>query len=175
VRRFTWIMIWFGLCRWTPNPMHSWRAFILKCFGAKIGKNNFIYPSCMIWAPWFLETDDVVTIGPNVEIYNPEKIRLGHHSIISQGAYLCGATHDYNSESFTYLKKEIILGPYSWVCAKSIVLPGVCCHEGSVLGAGSVTSRDLEPWKVYAGNPAKLVKDRKNILINKKVIFTDDI
>ncbi len=169
IRRLFWEFSWALLCRWTPKPLHSWRIFILRIFGASIGKQNSIYPTCRIWAPWLLQTHDVVAIGPGAEIYNPGGVRLEHHAIISQNAYLCGATHDYNSPDFTYVKKQIVLGPYAWVCARSIVLPGVHCGEGSVLGAGSVTSRDLEPWMVYGGNPAKAVKPRNNFLQNQKV------
>jgi putative colanic acid biosynthesis acetyltransferase WcaF len=144
--------------------MHNWRILVLRLFGARVGKNNFIYPTCKIWAPWLLTTEDVVTIGPGVEVYNPGGVRLHEHAILSQDAFLCGATHDYDSPDFTYLKREIVVGAYAWICAKAIVLPGVHCKEGSVLGAASVTSRDLEPWTVNAGNPAKLIKLRKNFL-----------
>ena len=168
VRRMLWNVSWLLLCRWTPKVMHSWRIMILRIFGASIGKNNFIYPDCKIWAPWLLQTEDVVAIGPGAEIYNPGGVRLEHHSIISQYAYLCGATHDYDAVEFTYVKKQIIVGPYAWVCAKAIVLPGVHCKEGSVLGAGSVTSKSLDAWTVYSGNPAKPVKPRNNFLNNQQ-------
>lgn len=166
--RFLWIITWFLLCRWTPNPMHGWRVLIIRIFGGKIGKKNFIYPNCKIWAPWLLETEEVVTIGPGVEVYNPEKIFLGHHSILSQDSYLCGATHNYNTIKFTYLKKGIVIEPYVWICAKAVVLPGVRCYEGSVLGALSITSKNLEAWSVYAGNPCKLVNKRNNFLVDEK-------
>lgn len=169
LRRFIWKLSWFLLCSWTPNPLHAWRCFVLRIFGAKIGKTNFIYPNCKIWAPWLLETEDVVTIGPGVEIYNPGGLFLGHHSILSQDAFICGATHDYNTIDFTYVKKIIVIEAYAWICAKAIVLPGVHCSEGSVLGAGSLTSRNLEPWTVYAGNPARIVKKRIDFL-NKELI-----
>ena len=166
LRRLTWSVCWLILCRWTPNPLHRWRVFVLKCFGAKLGQNNLIYPNCKIWAPWLLETEEVVTIGPGVELYNPGGVYLGHHSILSQDAYLCGATHDFNSSEFTYIKRKITLEPYVWICAKAVVLPGVFCAEGSVLGASSVASRDLSPWSVYAGNPAKYIKERHNFLLH---------
>ncbi|MFT3932641.1 MAG: hypothetical protein QM726_03415 [Chitinophagaceae bacterium] len=172
LRRYTWSTAWLLLCRWTPNPMHNWRRAVLKMFGAKISEKNFIYPSCKIWAPWLLQTEEVVTIGPDVEIYNPGGIRLGHHSIISQGAFICGATHDYNSADFTYIKKEIVLAPYAWICAHAVVLPGVTCGEGSVLGAAAITSRDLKPWTVYAGNPARAVAARNNFTTESKAIVT---
>ncbi len=162
LKRLIWQICWFSLCRWTPAPLHHWRSLVLQFFGAKLGVTNFIYPSCKIWAPWLLETQDVVTIGPGVEIYNPGGVFLGHHTILSQDAYLCGATHDYNVIDFTYIMKKIILQPYVWICAKSIVLPGITCFEGSVLAAGGVAVKDLQSWTVYGGNPAKEIKKRDN-------------
>jgi len=170
IRRYSWSIVWTVFCKWTPNPMHKWRIWFLRMYGAKIGDKNFIYPTCKIWAPWLLQTGEVVAIGPGVEIYNPGGLRMGNHAIISQNAFICGATHDYNSEAFTYIKKEIVLEPYVWIGARAIVLPGVHCMEGSVLGAASVTSRNMEPWTIYAGNPAKAVKTRTNFSIKQKEI-----
>jgi putative colanic acid biosynthesis acetyltransferase WcaF len=148
------------LFRPSPPPLHHWRCFLLRLFGAKLGAINFVYPSAKIWAPWFLETGDQVTIGRGAEIYNPGGVVLGHRTIVSQDAYLCGATHDYQTPDFTYLPKQIRTDPQVWICARAIVLPGVHCKAGSVLGAGSVATRDLEEWTVYAGNPAVAVRDR---------------
>lgn len=167
VKRMIWELAWKLLCQWTPKPLHTWRAFVLRCFGAKIGMSNFIYPDCKIWAPWLLETEDVVTIGPNVEVYNPGGVILKHHAILSQDAYLCGATHNYNVIDFTYIKKPIVVEAYGWVCAKAVVLPGVTLGEGSVLGAASLASKDLNAWSVYAGNPMQYIKDRPNFLMNE--------
>lgn len=161
--RLVWLVVWAVLFRPTPVPFHTWRCILLRLFGAKIGPSNFVYPSAKIWAPWLLETEDVVTIGPHSEVYNPGGVKLGHHTIVSQGAYLCGATHDYNSEDFDYIAKLITTGAYAWICARAIVLPGVICGEGSVLGAGAVTPRSLEPWTVYAGNPAVPVRKRARV------------
>jgi len=154
--------------------MHKWRCALLRLFGAKLGANNFIYPNARIWAPWLLETGDVVTIGRGAEIYNPGGVKLEHHTIISQDAYLCGATHDYNHKNFTFVARPIITAPYVWICARSIVLPGVKCGHGSVLGAGSVISKNMEDWTVYAGNPAKPVKSREKVDPGLNVLKTAD-
>ncbi|MDI9363508.1 MAG: putative colanic acid biosynthesis acetyltransferase [Flavobacterium sp.] len=164
IKRLLWQICWFIFCRWTPAPLHGWRAKVLRLFGAKIGNTNFIYSNCKIWAPWLLETEDVVTIGRGVEIYNPGGVFLGHHAILSQDAYVCGATHDYNSIEFTYLMKKIVIEPYVWICAKAIVLPGVQCNEGSILAAGSIATKNMNRWMVYGGNPAKPIKQRVNFL-----------
>ncbi len=161
LKRLTWRIAWLLLFRPTPVMLHGWRSLLLGMFGARIGASNYIYPTATIWAPWNLVTGCSVTIGPNAEVYNPALVDLAHHTIISQGSYLCGATHDYNSPTFTYVSKPIISGAYAWVCARSIVLPGVTLGEGSVLGAGSVASKNLDEWCVYAGNPAVKVKERR--------------
>ena len=164
-RRLVWNAVWLLLCSWTPRPAHIWRVFVLRLFGAKMGNQNAVYPTARIWAPWLLRTEDVVTIGPGVEVYNPGGVRLGHHSILSQNAYLCGATHDYQSANFDYVKKEIVIEPYSWICARAVVLAGVTCGTGSVLGALSVTATNLAEWTVYAGNPCRPIKSRTNFTL----------
>jgi putative colanic acid biosynthesis acetyltransferase WcaF len=160
--RLIWRICWQLLCRPTPVIFHGWRAQVVKFFGAKLGANNLIYPKAMIWAPWLLTTGNLVTIADNVEIYNPGGLTLDHHAILSQGSYICGGTHDYNNTDFPMLSKHIHICAYAWICARAVVLPGVVVGEGAVLGAAAVTSRDLEPWTVYVGNPAQKAGDRKN-------------
>jgi len=159
-KRLVWVCAWMILFRPTPPPFHNWRCALLRLFGAKLGAINFIYPSARIWAPWLLETGDLVTIGRGVEIYNPGGVSLGHRTIISQDAYLCGATHDYQTPQFTYITKPIRTETQVWICARAMVLPGVHCKAGSVLGAGAVATRHLDEWTVYAGNPAVPVRQR---------------
>jgi putative colanic acid biosynthesis acetyltransferase WcaF len=167
VRRLIWVLVWMFLFRPTPPPFHKWRCALLRLFGAKLGAINFIYPSTRIWAPWLLETGTVVTIGRGAEIYNPGGVSLGDRTIISQDAYLCGATHDYQSPDFTYVTKPIRTEQQVWICARAIVLPGVLCKAGSVLGAGSVATRNLDEWTVYAGNPAVAVRQRTRVQMPK--------
>ncbi len=160
VRRALFHFCWALLCRPTPNPMHRWRCFILRRFGARLGKNNFIYPTAKIWAPWLLETGDVATIASNVNLYNVGGVFIGHHAIISEEAFLCGATHDFQDPEFPLVSKRIEIGPYAWICSRAVMLPGVRAGEGAVLGAASVATRDLQDWTVYAGNPARAIKPR---------------
>jgi putative colanic acid biosynthesis acetyltransferase WcaF len=159
-RRLVWNICHALLYRPSPRPLHAWRAFLLRCFGATMGPNCHFYPASKIWAPWNLVCADQVTAGDGVEIYNPAPMRFGSHAILSQGAYLCGATHDYDDPGFPLLAYAMDFGAYAWVCARASVGPGVNMGEGAVLGLGSVATRDLEPWGVYAGVPAVKVKER---------------
>ena len=164
-RRLIWRACWIVLYRWSPRPMHGWRAFLLRCFGARLGPGCTFYPASKVWAPWNLECADCVVAADGVEIYNPAPMRFGSHAILSQGAFVCGATHDYDDPRFPLLAYAMDFGAYSWVCARASVGPGVSMGEGSVLGLGSVATRDLEAWGVYAGVPAVKVKERKRPVV----------
>lgn len=134
---------------------------LLRTFGAKMGPNCHFYPRSKVWAPWNLICEDQVTLGDGAEIYNPAPMRFGSHAIVSQEAYLCGATHDFNDPALPLLAYPMTFGSYCWVCARASVDAGVNVGEGAVLGLGSVATQNLEPWSVYAGSPAKKVKDRR--------------
>jgi putative colanic acid biosynthesis acetyltransferase WcaF len=161
LRRLRWNICWAILYKTSPRPLHSWRSFLLRLFGAKMGPNCHFYPKSKVWAPWNLICADQVTAGDGVEIYNPAPITLGSHAILSQETYLCGATHDYDDPAFPLIAYAMDIGAYAWVCARASVAPGVNVGEGAVLGLGSVATRTLEAWTVYAGVPAVKVKDRR--------------
>ncbi len=163
LRRMFWNLCWLLLYRLSPRPFHAWRALLLRAFGAKMGPNCHFYPGSKVWAPWNLICADQVTAADGAEIYNPAPMRFGSHMIVSQEAYLCGATHDFDDPAFPLLAYEMSFGAYSWVCARASVAPGVNVGEGAVLGLASVATRNLEPWGVYAGAPAVKVKERKHV------------
>ncbi|MEO7030548.1 MAG: putative colanic acid biosynthesis acetyltransferase [Acidobacteriaceae bacterium] len=160
-RRLLWNTAWLLLFRPTPRPFHAWRASLLRLFGATLGPHCHFYPSARVWAPWNLICADHVAAGPGVEIYNPSLLQLDSHVILSQNAFLCGATHDYNDPAFPLIAYRMHLEPYAWVCARASVAPGVNLGEGAVLGLASVATRNLEPWTIYAGNPATALKPRQ--------------
>ena len=135
-RRLVWNLCRALLYRPSPRPLHAWRAFLLRCFGAKMGRGCFFYPGSKVWAPWNLVCADAVTAADGAEIYNPAPVRLGSHAILSQDAFVCGATHDYDSPAFPLLAYAMDFGAYSWVCARASVAPGVNLGEGAVLGLG---------------------------------------
>jgi putative colanic acid biosynthesis acetyltransferase WcaF len=148
------------LYRISPRPFHGWRSFLLRLFGAKLGPDCHFYPGSRVWAPWNLVCADHVAAGNGVEIYNPATLHLDSHVILSQQAYICGATHDYNDPGFPLIAYPMRLGAYAWICARASVAPGIHVGEGAVLGLGSVATRDLDPWSVNVGVPAVKVKER---------------
>ena len=161
IKRLVWSIVWTLLYRPSPRPLHGWRAILLRTFGARMGSNCHFYPKSKIWAPWNLICDDQVTAADGAEIYNPAPMTFGSHAILSQDSYLCGATHDYDDPDFPLIAFAMQVGAYSWICARASVAPGANVGEGAVLGLGSVATRDLDPWTVYAGVPAVKGTERR--------------
>lgn len=162
--RAVWGLVYLLLFRFSPRPLHAWRSFLLRLFSAKIGVGCHVYPAVKIWAPWNLRLGNHVGVADGVNLYCMDLITVGDHAVISQGAYLCCGTHDYNSENFQLIAKPISVANHVWICAEAFIHPGVSLPEGAVIGARSVVTKSLvHPWAVYAGNPCKQVAIRSQI------------
>ena len=140
--------------------MHRWRCTVLRVFGARIGIGCRIDPRARIWAPWNLEIGDFVAIAENVDVYSVDKIRIGSKAAVSQRAFLCTASHNIGSLHRPLVHAPIEIGEHAWIAAEAMILPGVVIRKGAVVAARGVATRDIAPWTVVAGNPAKFVKKR---------------
>ncbi|WP_428311590.1 WcaF family extracellular polysaccharide biosynthesis acetyltransferase [Hydrocarboniphaga sp.] len=160
LRRLLWNIVYVSLFRLTPRPFHRTRAFILRIFGAKLGRNCHIYPRARIWAPWNLEMHDDAGLADDVICYSMAKITIGARAVISQGAHLCAGTHDYEDPNFQLFALPIKIGARAWICTEAFVGPGVEIGEGAVVGARSVAMKNMPEWTVCAGNPCRPLKPR---------------
>jgi putative colanic acid biosynthesis acetyltransferase WcaF len=141
-------------------PFSSLKVFLLRTFGAKIGKNVVVKPNVNIKYPWNLSVGENTWIGEKVWIDNLGKVSIGSNCCLSQGAFLLCGNHDYKKAAFDLMVKDITLEDGVWIGAKAVVCPGVTCKSHSVLAVGSVATSDLESYSIYQGNPAVMVKER---------------
>jgi putative colanic acid biosynthesis acetyltransferase WcaF len=141
-------------------PVSGPKAFLLRLFGARVGKGLIIKPRVQIKYPWLLVIGDHVWIGERVWIDNLAPVIVGSHVCISQQAMLLTGNHDYNSVQFNLRVEPITLDDGVWVAARSLVLPGTKAGAHTVIGAGAVVRGTLEPFTVYFGNPARAVSKR---------------
>ncbi len=156
-------VLWSGgrlFFRLSPRPCFGWRRFILRCFGAQVGREVHIYPSANIYFPWNVVIGDWSAIGEDAFIYNLGKVTIGRQVTISQRAHLCAGTHDFTDATMPLRKPPITVQDQAWVCADAFIGPGVTVGQGAVVGARAVAVKDVEAWMVVAGNPAKVIKKR---------------
>ena len=158
--RGLWGIVWLLAFRPTPRPFHAWRRFLLRLFGAKIGRGAKVFQSAQIWAPWNLTLADSAVIGPDVDCYCVAPITVGEQSTVSQYCYLCSATHDFEDPDFKLVAQPIVIKDQVWLCADVFVGQGVTIGQGAVVGARSSVFTDLPAWKVCLGSPAKPYRDR---------------
>jgi putative colanic acid biosynthesis acetyltransferase WcaF len=149
-----------AIFRLTPRPCFGWRRVLLRLFGAKVGSHVNIYPSALIYYPWNLNIGDWSSVGEWALIYNLGPVTIGEGSTISQRAHLCAGTHDYRDPTMPLLKPPIKISNDTWICADAFVGPGVAIGEGAIVGARAVVTKNVAPWTVVAGNPARFLKSR---------------
>ena len=160
--RLSWQLVWIMLFRPTPPPLHAWRSWLLRRFGARIGEGCHIYSDARIWAPWNLHMAHKACLGPGVICYCMAPIHIGERVVVSQGAHLCTGSHDYTSASFPLITRPISIGADAWICTEAFIGPGVEIGEGTVIGARAVAMRSQTAWMVCAGNPARPLKPREH-------------
>lgn len=158
--RILWNLVWLLLYRPSPILLHGWRRFLLRLFGAKIGRGAHPYPSAKIWAPWNLTMDVHSCLSHQVDCYCVDRIIVGAYTTVSQYSFLCTASHDYTDPAMPLTTAPIILGERVWITADVFIAPGVTIGDGTVIIARSSVFDDIEPWVVAAGNPARSVKPR---------------
>ncbi|MDB5021035.1 MAG: transferase [Pedobacter sp.] len=150
----------------SPRPFHSWRSFLLRLFGAKVGKGVHVYPGVKIWAPWNLDLADECGIASGAILYSQGKITIGKRAVVSQGAHLVTGTHDYTKPGFPLVTRSITVCDQAWIATEAFIHPGVTIGEGCIIGARAVVSKDMPAWKICSGHPCEPIKER-NLNKNK--------
>lgn len=159
LRRVGW-GLFSPLFRFSPRACFGWRRMMLRLFGARVGRSVHVYPSAQIMMPWNLEIGDESAVGEAALLYSLGPIRIGSRATISQRAHLCAATHDFRKRDLPLVRLPIEIGDEVWVCADAFVGPGVTIGHGAVAGARAVVVKDVAPWTVVGGNPAKQIGTR---------------
>ncbi len=163
IKRTLWYFVHAIFIQSSLFPISSLKVFLLRMFGAKIGRGVNIKPSVTIKYPWLLEVGNHCWIGENVWIDNLAKVILGDNVCLSQGCMLLTGNHNYKSPTFDLMVKPITLEDGVWIGAQAVICPGVVCHSHSILSVGSVATSNLEAYKIYQGNPAVMVRERSFI------------
>jgi len=141
-------------------PSNTLRVFYLRyVLGHKIGKNNFVHLGCNFYGQ--IKIGNNFVIGRKV-ILKGGIIVIGNNVSITAETYIQTGSHFLDDENFKSFETEINIRDRVWIGLRSIILPGVTVEEGSVLGAGSVLTKSIPKFQVFAGVPAKYIKTRNS-------------
>nr|WP_242043426.1 hormogonium polysaccharide biosynthesis acetyltransferase HpsU [Leptolyngbya sp. FACHB-671] len=155
---------WFILLWWlvqaiafplSPHPLSGIRVWLLRRFGAQIGKGVLIRPTARFTYPWKVSIGDYSWIGDDVVLYSLDQIKIGQHCVISQKTYLCTGSHDISDPSFKLKTAPIAIGNGAWVASDCFVAPGVKIGANAVIGARSSVFSNIPNQQVCLGTPCR--------------------
>ena len=158
-----WWLVQALLFRPSPQVLYGWRRWLLRRFGARIGRGVLIRPSTRITYPWKLTVGDYAWIGDDVELYTLGEITIGAHAVVSQRCYLCTGSHDYTHVTFDIFARPIVIGEQAWLATDVFVAPGVEIGAGTVVGARSSVFKSLPGGVIARGTPAVVVRERGRV------------
>ena len=159
--RAAWMLLHATIWKLCGRPVHLLRPLILRLFGARTATQVYFAGSAWVEMPWSFECGKFVAIGARTILYNLGGLSIGEQTVLSQDVYVCGGTHDYTHPTYPLVRKKIAIGKGVWIAAGAFIGPGVTIGDGAVVGARAVVMRDVEPWTIVAGNPARVIKRRE--------------
>ena len=155
---------WF-FCKFTKSiPSWTFRKFLYRLSGMKIGKNTIINQGFEYYSPDRLCIGDSSHINRNCFIDARGYCNIGSNTSISHEVLILTGTHDINSENFAEIHKSVEIGDYVWIGARATILPGVSIGKGAVVAAGALVTKDIKDFEIVAGVPAKVMGTRQENL-----------
>jgi maltose O-acetyltransferase len=136
---------------------------LLKCCGVKIGKNVSMYNSIEFRCPSGLIIKDNCSIGKYVLLDARKGLIINKCAVIASHVIIWTLHHDYNSPAFCITGDSVEIGEYAWICSRAIILPGIKIGKAAVVASGAVVTKDVEPFTIVGGVPAKKIGMRKEM------------
>ncbi|SDH20611.1 putative colanic acid biosynthesis acetyltransferase WcaF [Bradyrhizobium sp. Rc2d] len=155
-----WQTIQQTLFAWSPQPAYGWRRWLLRAFGAEVGKGVLVRSTVRVTYPWKVKLGDHCWVGDHAELYSLGPITVGDNAVVSQRTYVCAATHDYKDITFPLVAKPVVIEREAWVAADCFIAPGVTIGAGAIIGARSTVLHSVAPAAIVAGHPAEPIGHR---------------
>lgn len=143
-------------------PLHSVRLFFYELAGVQIGSESRIHVGCRFFEPRGIAIGKGTVIGDRAFLDGRAKLTIGNHVDIASQVLIYNSQHDVDSEDFHAVVEPVTIEDYTFIGPRAIILPGVIIGRGAVVAAGAVVTKDVEPFAIVGGVPAKHIGDRKN-------------
>ncbi len=156
------IIVWFMLNNIISHlPSRHLRHWGMKMCGVSFHGSYSMYAGFHIRNPRGLVIEQGASIGPKVLLDARKGLQIGKSVVIAYEAIIWTLHHDYNDVNFKCIGAPVEIGDYAWICSRSIILPGVKIGEGAVVASGAVVTKDVPPYTIVGGVPAKVIGQRE--------------
>ncbi len=161
------LLEWLGNDLVSAIPSHTLRNFFYRNIaGIKIGEDSTISMHCTFSTFSNITIKNNTALSQGVFLDGRGTLVIGNNVNIGKNVHIYTAQHDPQSPTFDYIKKKVEVKDHVWIASDVIIIPGVTIGEGAVLAAGAVVTKDVQPYTIVGGNPAKFIKKR-----NKKIRY----
>lgn len=155
------------LCNhWVSSvPSHNFREFYYKkIMKLNIGQHCSVLMNCSFDCAGNFSMGKNSVINAKCRLDNRGQITIGENVSISQEVIILTADHDVDSSDFAGRNKTVTIEDFVWIGTRVTILPGVTIGKGALIGAGSVVTKDVAPYALVAGIPAKTIRMRREDL-----------
>jgi len=143
-------------------PCHCFRRFFYRAAGIKIGKGSTVHTKARFYDPRNILIGMDTIVGEGVVLDGRDKLTIGNHVDIATEVMIYNSQHDVNDESFTAINAQVKIEDYVFIGPRVIILAGVTVGRGAVVGAGAVVTKNIPPYAIVGGVPAKIIGERRN-------------
>jgi len=150
-------------------PCHHLRRFFYRLAGMKIGKGSTIHMETRFYYPKNIIIGEDSIVGEKAVLDGRDRLFIGNHVAVASEVMIYNSEHDINDEYFTPLCAPVTIEDYCFIGPRTIILPGVRIGRGAVIAAGAVVTKDVPPYAIVGGIPAKIIGERKNKSLHYKL------
>jgi len=142
-------------------PLHIVRKVVYRLAGVKIGKGSVIHMWARFYKPQKIQIGKDSIIGDHIFLDGREKLTIGSHVAIASQVLIYNGKHDINAEDFGSIFAPVTIKDYVFIGPRAIILPGITIGKGAIVGAGAVVTKDVKPFTIVGGVPAKPIGERR--------------
>jgi acetyltransferase-like isoleucine patch superfamily enzyme len=166
IKTIWWEVVVFKLHMTGYVPFHLYRRFVYRIAGISIGKDSSIHMGTRFYYPPNISIGEDSIIGEDVVLDGRAPLRIGNHVDIATEVMIYNSQHDLETEHFaaveSVVREAVTIEDYVFIGPRAIILPGVTIGKGAVVGAGAVVTKDVPPFGIVGGVPAKIIGERMN-------------
>lgn len=150
-------------------PIHHFRRFFYRLAGVEIGKGSTIHMKARFYDPKNIKIGEDSIIGENAVLDGRKDLFIGNHVALASEVMIYNSEHSIEDPDFKAIEAPVIIEDYVFIGPRAIILPGVKIGRGAIVGAGAVVTKDVPPYAIVGGVPAKIIGERRNKTLNYKL------
>jgi acetyltransferase-like isoleucine patch superfamily enzyme len=145
-------------------PIHFFRKTAYRVCGVKIGRGTSCHWRTRFYRPSRLKIGNNSIIGNDAMLDARNGITIGNNVSLSMGVWVWTMEHDPQDPWYAALGGPVVIHDYAWVSCRVVIMPGVTIGEGAVVAGGAVVTKDVPPYSIVGGVPAKVIGERSRDL-----------